>query len=1285
MTSIVNDISQDGLGQMWFATRRGISTYDGMSWENYTSFGEVDESPFIKIAIGREGEPWGLSWSGSGHFKLYYLHQKTWCAIPVPGKEITKGNSAPTSLIMWRMRPAWGVAIGTSNGVLIWKEGRWIRFGVENGLGDNYVYSMASIDSSLYVGTKKGISIIDSDLNVRNQPSFSDISDGPVRGLGIEVVGHHSVQKERLWFYGSGKLGCFTPGMPGLDLYSLPKLFTPENTDVSVCPDGLECVFLANINQIYCFNYKEKMIEEFSASSGLIGNGANAVFVDFEKNIWLACNRGVSKIASRSLGTFNLKHGLLEDEVTAILEYEPNRFIFGHPNGVTFYDGVRFQPVPFADVGIDSRLISRVMDIKMDAKGNIWLAVAQRGLARIDRGRNIKWFATDRYRELFCLCLWPQPDGSMWIGHKAGVDVWRDNKLGRLPLAEQIVCEVRKIYVAPDGSIYLCTWSNGVWSYKNDRWENYRSPDDYKVNTVYSLIQDRSGRILAGTIGGLYVLNNGGLTNFFNDSQVMNRPVFFIVENRDGKLWLGTDNGVFFWDGANLRRFTIRQGLAGMETNRAAGIIDSRGIPWFGTNRGVSFYREHFDENYRGSVPPRVHLKNIETSKRTILLTDSMEDIRLEPDENNVVFHFKGISYVEERMIQFKYKLQGFDSDWHDEAEPIRKVRYDNLPHGTYRFHLMVRNVRGTWSHAVKSGNVIITRPYYFAWWFYAAALLLVGLFFFGIRRYYTMIIYSSVLEKDVKERTRQLKTAEEQYFRLFHDSRDAIFVMTMAGNFIDINPAGLEFFGYSNKDAILKRNFFEHHCVDEGQDVLLFHVVEKNGYVMDYDMFLRKSNGESITGILSATGVKDNSGKYVFLQGIIRDITEKKRLESQMEQVRKMKAVGTLAGGVAHDLNNILSGLVNYPELMLLKIPEKSPLRKPLEAIKRTGEKAAAMVQDLLALSSSGNSVAHEVINLNDVVCDYKGSMEFDKLTKLHPHVNFEFDLQEGLPNITGSGIHLFKIVMNLVANSAEAMLEAGSCRVSTYEISLEHSLLAYEFIEPGDYVILNVSDAGVGIPAHYIDKIFEPFYTKKIEGKKKGTGLGMSVVWATIKDHSGYIDVVSEQGRGTTFSLYFPSTHVNPEIIDCRQYSSLQNIRGKEKVLVVDDIKEQREIARSILSSLGYQVSLASSGEETIRFLESDRADLVLLDMIMDPGLDGLATYQEICRINPIQKVVIVSGFASNQKMSAARALGIKHFIQKPYSMKDLGTAVRMELDRGVISLQRNEGVPNDPGFVG
>ena len=229
----------------------------------------------------------------------------------------------------------------------------------------------------------------------------------------------------------------------------------------------------------------------------------------------------------------------------------------------------------------------------------------------------------------------------------------------------------------------------------------------------------------------------------------------------------------------------------------------------------------------------------------------------------------------------------------------------------------------------------------------------------------------------------------------------------------------------------------------------------------------------------------------------------ERRYLEAQLRKSQKMEAIGTLAGGVAHDLNNILSGLVSYPELILMDLPDDSPLKQPILTIQHSGQKAATIVQDLLTLARRGVSV-REVTNLNDVIKQYLESPEHQKILEHHPSVVVTTSLAANMLKIVGSPVHLSKSLMNLVSNAAEAMPDGGRIRIVTDTCYIDQSLNVYDKVEEGEYAILQVIDEGVGIPRQDLDRIFEPFYTKKTMGRS-GTGLGMAVVWGTVKDHSG------------------------------------------------------------------------------------------------------------------------------------------------------------------------------------
>ena len=389
----------------------------------------------------------------------------------------------------------------------------------------------------------------------------------------------------------------------------------------------------------------------------------------------------------------------------------------------------------------------------------------------------------------------------------------------------------------------------------------------------------------------------------------------------------------------------------------------------------------------------------------------------------------------------------------------------------------------------------------------------------------------------------------------------------------------------------------------------------------------------------------------------------QKAGLETRLQRSQKMEALGTLAGGVAHDLNNILSGIVSYPELLLLDIPHDSPLRKPILTIQESGEKAATIVQDLLTLARRG-VLSTEVVDLNNIISDYLKSPEYEKLKSYHYEVRVETNLEKDPLNISGSPVHLSKTVMNLVSNAAEAILGSGKVIISTENRYIDSPISGYDHVEEGDYATLMVSDTGIGISSEDIERIFEPFYTKKVMGRS-GTGLGMAVVWGTVKDHNGYIDVYSVKGSQTTFTLYFPVTR--QELSKDKVISSIKDYMGKgESILIIDDIKTQREIASGMLKKLGYKVKSVSSGEEAVEYLERNSTDLLVLDMIMDPGIDGLETYKKIIKIYPHQKAIIASGFSETERVKQVQRLGAGPYVKKPYFIEKIGRAVRSELDR-------------------
>lgn len=428
-------------------------------------------------------------------------------------------------------------------------------------------------------------------------------------------------------------------------------------------------------------------------------------------------------------------------------------------------------------------------------------------------------------------------------------------------------------------------------------------------------------------------------------------------------------------------------------------------------------------------------------------------------------------------------------------------------------------------------------------------------------------------------------------------------------------------------------------------------------GRVGQTETTMHRKDGTTIDCLVRACPL-DPDHPYAGLIVTLTDISGVKRLEAQLQRAKKMEAIGTLAGGVAHDLNNILSGIVSYPELLLLELPEDSPFIKPINTIKKTGEMAAAVVQDLLTMARRGVAVT-EVLNLNEIITEQMKSLEYENLTALHTKVEFSIHLDPDLMNVEGSAVHLSKSIMNLITNAAEAMPTGGTIDVATQNSYIDKPIRGYEEISPGDYVAISVADTGTGLSRTDMERIFEPFYTRKKMGRS-GSGLGMAVVWGTVKDHNGYIDIQSKKNEGSTFTIFFPATH---QSVQGQVASSSMDryLGGGETIMVVDDSDVQREIARSILEKLGYAVSAVPSGEDAIEALKTRSVDLIVLDMNMEPGMDGLDTYKEIIRRQPDQKVIIASGFAESARVKDAQRLGAGRYIKKPYTIERIGTAVK------------------------
>ncbi|MCP4020463.1 MAG: response regulator [Desulfobacteraceae bacterium] len=509
------------------------------------------------------------------------------------------------------------------------------------------------------------------------------------------------------------------------------------------------------------------------------------------------------------------------------------------------------------------------------------------------------------------------------------------------------------------------------------------------------------------------------------------------------------------------------------------------------------------------------------------------------------------------------------------------------------------------------------------------------------------------------------IESSQKEFKLLAKNSSDIIFTLNKDIKITYVNPSINSMLGFLQEEVTGNSidMIFEQDSFNE-----FITTIEKNENFV-YEGSLIHKNGTILVGEISCSKTKDDSGSVNVYQGVIRDITkrktqerEKDELKKKLAQSEKMEAMGLLAGSVAHDLNNILAGIATYPEVLLMDDDLDPQVKQALNIIKNSGHKASDIVSDLLTISR-GKGADFEVLNINSVVERYLGAAEFNKIKDAFHNVKIEVLTEPELLNIKGSYIHIEKTIMNLVLNAVEetADREDGKVWINTDNQFIDPSYSGHSDVEPGEYAVLSIIDNGSGISDENLKKVFEPFFTKKMMGKS-GTGLGLTIVWNTVQDHKGHIRLTSSN-KGTCFDLMFPATR--QAISEKADPASLDEIKGNEEViLVVDDLPEQREIACNILENLGYISKAAENGLEAVQFIKQNKVDLVILDMIMEPYISGLETYQRIKEVNPDQKAIIASGYSESKDVMMAQDLGAGSFLKKPYTILDMGIAIKEEL---------------------
>ena len=520
------------------------------------------------------------------------------------------------------------------------------------------------------------------------------------------------------------------------------------------------------------------------------------------------------------------------------------------------------------------------------------------------------------------------------------------------------------------------------------------------------------------------------------------------------------------------------------------------------------------------------------------------------------------------------------------------------------------------------------------------------------------------------RESEEALRVSEEKYRTILESIEEGYFETDLQDNLTFFNAPLARILGYSvaQLQGMNTRNFTTPEAAAAAEATL--EKVAKTGEaasVADYKVIHKDGDPKDLE--LSVSLIKDAAGRPTGFRGVVRDVSERKRaevdrkkLEGQLQQAQKMEAIGTLAGGIAHDFNNILMGIQGNASLLDLRLDPGHAGHEKIQNIEKYVESGTELSRQLLGFARRGKYNV-KASDINDIV-EKSATMfartkkELRVYTQLAPEV-WTVEVDRG---------QIEQVLLNLCINAWQAMPNGGDLNLMTENLFLDEKYVRAYKVKPGCYVKVTVADSGVGIDKADMARIFEPFFTTKEMGR--GTGLGLASVYGIIKGHGGHINVYSEKGQGTTFTIYLPAS-AQREVESEVRHALATVQKGQETVLLIDDEEMIIDVARGLLGELGYTVMEARSGPEALEVYRqnSGRIDMVIMDMIM-PGLGGGETFNRLKRINPNVKVLLCSGYSINGQASKIMERGCDGFIQKPFTLKQLSVKIREVLDGNKVT---------------
>lgn len=1036
--------------------------------------------------------------------------------------------------------------------------------------------------------------------------------------------------------------------------------------------------------------------------AGTIGSGIAKLYID-QKKFSLYQNDPVNP------------NSLNDNLVRAILEDKDGILWIGTENGgLNKFNRKtgKYQHYTHDADNPDSISDNKICKIIQDHTGQLWIGTDKGGLNRFDPESerfSVYKHIPENSASLSDNSVWSileDHEGTLWIGTGGGGLNKFNRKTGAFscykhdPDNNNSLCNnyIWTICEPIPGSLWIGTNGGGisVFNIKSEHFTNFESkPDDpnsLSSNFIYSIFKDIEGTIWTGTLGGglcRYNPMNNTFIQFQGQNILPNEVINGIEEDNNGNLWLATNKGITRFNPRTLltKNFIPRDGLQSNEFNNGAHFKSISGEMFFG---GIYGFNSFFPDSIKNNqyIPPIIitDYQVFDSSSPSGITTGSsanrfiqifgQDTLLLSSKENNIRIRYAALDFVAPEYNQYAFQITGVDKDWNYVGNR-RFATYTKLPPGKYKFRVIGSNNDEQWNEKGATLTIIIKSPYWSKAWFIVlcAGLLLAAIYciYFTTtrkikQRNKRLEEINENLNREIQERHKaemELRERKEFLDTILNSIEEGIGIVDPDENIIFCNNSFARIMEYP-QEKLIGVNLFDIFPQETQALILEETQKRKKGEKSTYKLYYYTPAGKKKYIRVNITPWFNDKNEFIGAIGAIMDTTSqvlaeenKAMIETQLRQAQKLETIGTLAGGIAHDFNNILVPIIGYTEMSLELLTDNKQVRSNLEKILKSSKRAKELIKQILTFSRQ-DKVGLEPVEIHSLVKEALKLIRssFPTTIEIRQHID------ENCGTILADPTQIHQVLMNLCTNAYHAMRNSGGVldiRMGIIEADYELAEKDKYFNPGKNYIVLTIKDTGQGMDKATQERIFEPFFTTKKVGE--GTGLGLSAVHGIVISHGGKINIQSQPGKGSTFTIYLPQA--DDKKIKVKKINDPLP-KGHEHILFVDDEKDIATLYKQILENLGYVVTAKTNSLETLEEFKKnpDIYNLVITDQTM-PNLTGADLAKEILHIRPDLPIILCTGYSESITQEKALAIGIKDYILKPLTMTTIASAIRRLLD--------------------